>query len=219
MDIDTSPIWGAQTEAARAHFAIGDERMPRELIEAIVTIKRAAARVNARLGRLDAATARAIEAAAAELIAGEHDSAFFPLSPWQSGSGTQTNMNVNEVLARLASAHLPNGPTSGRRVHPNDDVNRAQSSNDVIPAAIHIAAVRLLRHRLVPALDTMMATLEAQARRFARIVKLGRTHLQDAVPLTLGQEVRAWLGQLRIARRSLSAAWPALLELPLGGTR
>ena len=208
------PLWGAQTESARLHFAVGDERMPRELIAAIVTIKRAAARVNARLGRIDELTARAIESAAAGLLAGEHDDAFFPLSPWQSGSGTQTNMNVNEVLARLATARLP----TGRRVHPNDDVNHAQSSNDVVPAAIHVAAARLLRGRVVPALDALTATLDAQSRRFDSVVKLGRTHLQDAVPLALGQEVRAWSSQLRIARQAVDAAWPALLELPLGGT-
>jgi fumarate hydratase, class II len=212
-DDQGGPLWGVQTESARRHFAIGPALMPFELICAIVDIKAAAARANAQLGRLDPVLAQAIEAAVGDVRAGRHDDAF-PLSPWQSGSGTQTHMNVNEVLARLAQARVP----AGHRVHPNDDVNRGQSSNDVIPAAIHVAAALSVRQNLLPAIDTLAATLRAQSMRFTGLVKLGRTHLQDAVPLTLGQEIGAWLSQVLAARQAIDSALPALLALPLGGT-
>ncbi|HNT40351.1 MAG TPA: lyase family protein, partial [Rubrivivax sp.] len=213
---DPSPhapaLWGAQTSLALKHFAIGTQRMPIELIHALARVKGAAARVNARLSRLDGTLAQAIAEAADEVAAGRHD-AQFPLSVFQSGSGTQSHMNVNEVIARLAAERL-----GGRPVHPNDDVNRGQSSNDTVPSALHLALVLAWRERLLPALDALQATLQALASRHAHVVKLGRTHLQDAVPLTVGQEIGAWDTQVALARRTIDAALPALLELPLGGT-
>jgi fumarate hydratase class II len=210
---EPGPLWGAQTTLALQHFAIGDERMPLELVHALALIKGAAAQVNARLGRLDDDLAQAIDDAAQAVLSGRHDPQF-PLSPWQSGSGTQTHMNVNEVLAALGSAALP----AGRSLHPNDHVNRGQSSNDTVPSAIHIALHRLARERLLPALERLVETLQAQAQRHAGVVKLGRTHLQDAVPMTAGQEFGAWAGQVLAARRAIDATLAALLELPLGGT-
>ena len=207
------PLWGRQTTLAAQHFAIGGERMPLPLIHALALIKGAAARVNARLGRLDPDLAHAIDEAAQEVLAGQHDGQF-PLSPWQSGSGTQSHMNVNEVLAKLAQARLANG----RTVHPNDDVNRGQSSNDTVPSALHIALGQGARQALLPALDRLAATLREQSQRHEHVVKLGRTHLQDAVPLTVGQEFGAWLSQLLTARRAIQDGLPGLLELPLGGT-
>ena len=205
-------LWGPQTALALRHFAIGGQAMPLELVHAIVRIKAAAAAANVRLGRLDAELGEAIAAAAGEVLGGAHD-AQFPLSPWQSGSGTQSHMNVNEVLAQLASRRL-----GGRPVHPNDDVNRGQSSNDVVPSAIHVALQLLLRDRLMPALHTLEGALEVQAERHRGLVKLGRTHLQDAVPTTLGAEIGAWRSQLVHARAAIEHTLPALAELALGGT-
>jgi fumarate hydratase, class II len=212
-DEPRSQPWGAQTDLAIRHFAVGGAPMPRPLIEAIVSIKVAAARANARLGRLPAEAARAITQAAREALAMPLE-ALFPLSPWQSGSGTQTHMNVNEVLAHLAKPYLP----PGCHLHPNDDVNRGQSSNDVMPSAIHVAAALAVQQELLPALDAVSETLRRQAQRFVAIVKLGRTHLQDAVPLTLAQEVGAWRSQLSGARRAINTALPQVMSLPLGGT-
>ena len=206
-------LWGRQTALAAQHFAIGGERMPLPLIHALALIKGAAAQVNARLGRLEADLARAIDEAAQEVAAGQHD-AQFPLSPWQSGSGTQSHMNVNEVLAELAQQRLG----QARNVHPNDDVNRGQSSNDTVPSALHIALGQGTRQALLPALDRLASTLREQSQRHQHVVKLGRTHLQDAVPLTVGQEFGAWLSQILLARRAVEDALPGLLELPLGGT-
>jgi fumarate hydratase class II len=205
-------LWGAQTQRALRHFRIGDERMPAELIGALARVKRAAAAVHRQAGRLDPATATAIMAAADEVLAGQHADEF-PLSVWQSGSGTQTHMNLNEVLANRASEMLggPRGP--GRRVHPNDDVNLGQSSNDVFPTAMHLAAVQALRLQLLPA-QAMQDRREA----FAGLVKIGRTHLQDATPLTLGQEFSGYVAQLVQARRHIEATLPHLYELALGGT-
>ena len=212
VEIDPGALWGAQTQRAVAHFSIGGERMPIELIHALARIKGVCALVNGRLGVLDAARARAIDEAAAEVAGGRHDDQF-PLSVWQSGSGTQSNMNVNEVLARLAEARLP-----GQRVHPNDEVNRGQSSNDTVPSAMHLAAVGALREQLLPALDTLAAALQTKAEACQDLVKLGRTHLQDAVPLTVGQEIDAWRSQLGLARAAIDATLPALLALAIGGT-
>lgn len=211
-----TPWWGAQTESALRHFDVGSARMPQELIRALLIVKAAAARANAQLGVIDPAWAEAIADVANELLRGDARRlrAAFPLSPWQSGSGTQTNMNANEVLARLAQARL--GPPA--RVHPNDDVNRGQSSNDVMPAALHVAAARAVRQNLLPALDALVATLARLSARYARLVKLGRTHLQDAVPLTFGQELGAWQSQVQFAREGIAAALPGVLALPLGGT-
>lgn len=217
VQVPADRLWGAQTQRSLAHFAISGERMPPELIRALAQVKRACARVNVRLAGLDAARAQAIVAAADEVIAGRHDGEF-PLVVWQTGSGTQTNMNLNEVLANRASVLLGGSPGAGRLVHPNDDVNRSQSSNDVFPSAMHLAAVEGILHRLLPALAGLRGTLEAKAQAFDGIVKIGRTHLQDATPLTLGQEFSGWASQLAQAERHLRDALPHLCELALGGT-
>jgi fumarate hydratase class II len=210
-------LWGAQTQRSLRHFAISTERMPRELVHALALVKRSAAVVNRELGALDVRKSDAIAAAADEVIAGRHDEQF-PLSVWQTGSGTQSNMNMNEVLANLASQRLGGPVGEGRVVHPNDDVNRGQSSNDVFPTAMSVAAARCVCGALLPALDTLRETLDAKARAYADIVKIGRTHLQDATPLTLGQEISGWVAQLDHAMRHVESALPHLTELALGGT-
>jgi fumarate hydratase class II len=210
-------LWGAQTQRSLEHFAISGERMPTGLIHALALIKRAAASVNTELGLLAADKAQAIVRAADEVLAGRH-AAQFPLVVWQTGSGTQSNMNMNEVLANRASL-LMGGPVGmARLVHPNDDVNRGQSSNDVFPAAMNIAALRAIVSDLLPALAQLRATLDAKAQAFADVVKIGRTHLQDATPVTLGQEFSGWAAQLGHGEAHLQAALPHLRELALGGT-
>lgn len=210
-------LWGAQTQRSLQNFDISGERQPREIIRALVQVKRASARVNQALRLLTAEKADAIVAAADEVLAGHHV-AEFPLVVWQTGSGTQTNMNVNEVLANRASELLGGARGEGRLVHPNDDVNRSQSSNDVFPTAMHVAAVDAVTHRLLPALSALRATLAGKVREFAGIVKIGRTHLQDATPLTLGQEFSGYVAQLDHAQRHIRNALPHLCELALGGT-
>lgn len=210
-------LWGAQTQRSLHFFAIGGETMPAPLIHALALVKRAAATVNAALGELDEAKAQAIVAAADEVLAGKHG-AEFPLSVWQTGSGTQTNMNMNEVLANRASELLGGERGKHRRVHPNDDVNRGQSSNDVFPTAMHMAAAQEVHGRLLPALASLRATLAAKAEAFADIVKIGRTHLQDATPLTLGQEFSGYVAQLDSARDAIRTALEPVYALALGGT-
>ena len=210
-------LWGAQTQRSLHHFDISTERMPPELIQALATVKRSAAVVNRELGALDAKKADAIVAAADEVLEGRHPEEF-PLSIWQTGSGTQSNMNMNEVLANRASQLLGGAAGEGRLVHPNDDVNRGQSSNDVFPTAMSVAAVTAIEEKLLPALATLRATLAAKSAAFADIVKIGRTHLQDATPLTLGQEISGWVAQLDHAAAHLRDALPHLRELALGGT-
>ena len=217
IEVDEDVLWGAQTQRARLYFDIGGERMPMALLRALVQLKGVAATVNARLGRLDPAVAQAIAAAAEEVLGGAHD-AQFPLSVWQSGSGTQSHMNVNEVLARLAELRLGGARDATRSVHPNDHVNLGQSSNDMVPSAMHVATLTALHGQLLPALQALMASLQAQAQIHATLVKIGRTHLQDAVPLTLGQELGAWHTQLGLARAVIDAALPALHDLAVGGT-
>ena len=217
IEVPGERLWGAQTQRSLEHFAISGERMPRELLHALAQVKGAAAEVNATLGELDETQARAIAQAVREVLEGRHDEEF-PLVVWQTGSGTQSNMNMNEVLANRASQLLGGPVGSGRRVHPNDDVNRGQSSNDVFPTAMNVAAVVAIEGALLPALDHLHATLEGKARAFAAIVKIGRTHLQDATPLTLGQEISGWAAQLAHARRHVRAALPHLRELAIGGT-
>jgi fumarate hydratase class II len=217
IEVPANHLWGAQTQRSLQHFDISGERMPRELIGALVQVKRACAVVNQSLAGLAPDKARAIEAAAEEVIGGRWD-AEFPLVIWQTGSGTQTNMNANEVLANRASELLGGTRGEGRLVHPNDDVNRSQSSNDVFPTAMHLAAVDGLTHRLLPALIALRDTLTAKSTDFDGIVKIGRTHLQDATPLTLGQEISGWAAQLVHAERHVRAAMPHLCELALGGT-
>ena len=220
IEVPTERLWGAQTQRSLQNFNISGERMPREIIRALAQVKRAAATVNLGLNLLNAAKANAIITAADEVISGQHPDEF-PLVVWQTGSGTQSNMNLNEVLANRASELL--GIQRGerhdaRRVHPNDDVNRSQSSNDVFPTAMHVAAVDGLTHRLLPALAQLQATLAQKARDFDGIVKIGRTHLQDATPLTLGQEFSGYAAQLDHGARHVRAALPHLCELALGGT-
>ncbi len=217
IEVPAGHLWGAQTQRSLRYFAIGDDRMPPEIIAALVLIKRAAAQANSKIGELPAAIATAIIAAADEVLAGQWPDEF-PLSVWQSGSGTQTNMNVNEVLANRASELLGGPRGEGRLVHANDHVNCGQSSNDTFPSAMHIAAVLLIRQTLLPALETLAEALSTKAAAFSKIIKVGRTHLQDATPLTLGQEFSGYVDQLRIARQSIEHSLPALHALALGGT-
>ncbi|MCW5259779.1 class II fumarate hydratase [Verminephrobacter eiseniae] len=217
IDVPAGRLWGAQTQRSLQHFAISVERMAPELIRALARVKRASACVNHALGLLDAAKTRAIVAAADEVIAGGHWQEF-PLVVWQTGSGTQTNMNMNEVLANRASELLGGPRGQARLVHPNDEVNLSQSSNDVFPTAMHLAAADALTQRLLPALQGLRSSLAAKAQAFSGIVKIGRTHLQDATPLTLGQEISGWVAQLQHGDQHLRAALPHLCELALGGT-
>ena len=217
IDVPADRLWGAQTERSRRFFRISSERMPLPVVHALALVKRSAARVNASLGLLDAKKAEAIARAADEILAGRHDEEF-PLAVWQTGSGTQSNMNVNEVLANRASEILGGERGPKRLLHPNDDVNLGQSSNDVFPTAMHVAAARALRSELIPALDRLSAALAAKRDAFATIVKIGRTHLQDATPLTLGQEFSGYVAQLEQSRQALEAVMPGLYRLAIGGT-
>ncbi len=217
IQVPAHALWGAQTQRSLGNFHISDERMPPPLIHALALVKRAAASVNHELGLLEENISRAIIAAADEVLAGKHTDEF-PLVVWQTGSGTQTNMNMNEVLANRASEILGGVRGTGRKVHPNDHVNKGQSSNDVFPTAMHIAAVQAIRSRLIPALETLRETLASKSAEFSGIVKIGRTHLQDATPLTLGQEFSGYVSQLDHGVIHLESALPHLLELALGGT-
>ncbi|MCD4499790.1 class II fumarate hydratase [Chromobacterium vaccinii] len=217
IDVPADALWGAQTQRSLAHFHISSEKMPPELIQALARVKRACAEANRELGKLDDAKAAAIVGAADEVLAGRHDGEF-PLSVWQTGSGTQSNMNMNEVLANRASELLGGRRGPDRLVHPNDDVNRGQSSNDIFPTAMHVAAATQVAERLLPSLDLLRRALEAKAQAFAGIVKIGRTHLQDATPLTLGQEMSGWAAQLALAEQAVRAAQPMLCQLAVGGT-
>ena len=217
IEVPSEHLWGAQTQRSFQNFDISGEHQPREIIRALAQIKRSSAVVNRALGLLDEKKALAIVEAADEVIAGRH-AGEFPLVVWQTGSGTQTNMNVNEVLANRASELLGGRRGEERLVHPNDEVNRSQSSNDVFPTAMHVAAVDAITHRLLPALAELRATLQKKSEEFADIVKIGRTHLQDATPLTLGQEFSGYVAQLAHGEAHLRAALPHLCELALGGT-
>ena len=217
IEVAAERLWGAQTQRSLQNFDISGERQPREIIRALALVKRAAATVNERLGKLDPTKAGAIVRAADEVLAGQHDDEF-PLVVWQTGSGTQTNMNVNEVLANRASELLGGVRGEERLVHPTADVNKSQSSNDTYPTAMNLAAVESIEHRLLPALAALRETLAAKSAAFADIVKIGRTHLQDATPLTLGQEFSGWVAQLAHGEQHVRAALPHLCELALGGT-
>ena len=217
VEVPSERLWGAQTQRSLANFRISGERMPTAVVHALALVKKAAALVNLELGQLEEPKALAIAAAADEVLAGRHDDEF-PLVVWQTGSGTQTNMNVNEVLANRASERLGGPRGEGRLVHPNDDVNRGQSSNDVFPTAMHVAAATAIRRELLPEVAALREALHRKAVAFAGIVKIGRTHLQDATPLTLGQEVSGWVSQLDHSLVRLESALPHLLELALGGT-
>ena len=217
IEVPADKLWGAQTQRSLEHFRISTEKMPRELLMALALVKKACARVNAEIGALPKDKASAIERSADEVLAGKHDGEF-PLAVWQTGSGTQTNMNMNEVLANRASEILGGPRGEGRLVHPNDDVNKSQSSNDVFPTAMSVAASGAVVRDVLPSLDVLRKTLDEKARAFADVVKIGRTHLQDATPLTLGQEISGWVAQLAHARAHLEGALPHLGELALGGT-
>jgi fumarate hydratase class II len=217
VEVPADRLWGAQTARSVAHFRISGERMPMALIHAIALVKKAAAIVNADLGEIPADIGDAISRAADEVLAGRHDGEF-PLLVWQTGSGTQTNMNVNEVLANRASELLGGVRGDARKVHPNDHVNRGQSSNDVFPSGLGLPATEALERRVIPAVRALRDTLSEKATKFADIVKIGRTHLEDATPLTLGQEMGGWASQLAHGIAHVEQALPHLAELALGGT-
>jgi fumarate hydratase, class II len=217
IEVPSERLWGAQTQRSLQNFKISGERMPRLLVHALAEVKRAAATVNLALGVLAKDKAEAIVAAADEVIAGKHDDEF-PLVVWQTGSGTQTNMNMNEVLANRASELMGGERGEARKVHSNDDVNKGQSSNDVFPTAMSVAAVEAVQRQLIPSLKKLRATLAQKAEEFAPIVKIGRTHLQDATPLTLGQEFSGYVAQLDHSLRHIEASLPHVSELALGGT-
>jgi fumarate hydratase, class II len=217
IEVPAGRLWGAQTERSRRFFRISGERMPLAVIYALTLVKKAAAAVNAELGILAKEKADAVARAADEVLGGKHDEEF-PLVVWQTGSGTQTNMNVNEVLANRASELLGGERGQKRLVHPNDEVNLGQSSNDVFPTAMHIAAARALKEDVLPAAEALRATLQKKSDAFSKIIKIGRTHLQDATPLTLGQEFSGYAAQLEQAAGALRAVLPPLYELAIGGT-
>ena len=217
IEVEDERLWGAQTQRSLEHFRISTEKMPAELIVALAEVKRAAALVNRDLGRLNKDKAQAIVTAAEEVIAGKYPGEF-PLAIWQTGSGTQSNMNMNEVLANRASELLGGGSGDQRRVHPNDEVNLGQSSNDIFPTAMYVAAALGVSQRVLPALRELRGTLQQKAEAFADIVKIGRTHLQDATPLTLGQEFSGYAAQLAQTEAGLAALLPALQQLAVGGT-
>lgn len=217
VEVPADALWGAQTQRALTHFQISDERMPGPVLLALARLKRICARVNAELGRLDQPIAAAIVKASDEILAGAHPDAF-PLSVWQSGSGTQTNMNLNEVIANRASELLGGCRGKGRLVHPNDHVNLGQSTNDVFPTAMHMAAVYEVEERLLPVLRVLKTTLSGKSTAYQEIIKIGRTHLQDATPLTLGEEMSGWVAQLVFADQTISTGTGPLFELAIGGT-
>ena len=217
IDVPSDKLWGAQTQRSLEHFRISTEKMPTALVHALALTKRAAAKVNNDLGLLPAERADAIIKAADEVLADKHTDEF-PLAIWQTGSGTQTNMNMNEVLANRASEILGGERGMARLVHPNDDVNKSQSSNDVFPTAMHVAAVVAVREHLIPQLNVLKKTLAEKADAYKDIVKIGRTHLQDATPLTLGQEISGWVAMLEHNLKHIEQSIPHVAELALGGT-
>ncbi|ACQ68346.1 MULTISPECIES: class II fumarate hydratase [Candidatus Hamiltonella] len=217
IEVPDGQLWGAQTQRSLQHFSISTEKMPVLLIEALAIVKHATAQVNIDLGCLEKAKGEAIIKAAQEIIEKKHIGEF-PLSVWQTGSGTQTNMNINEVLANRASEILGGKRGMARLVHPNDDVNKSQSSNDVFPTAMHISVVCALKKNLLLQLKILQKTFQEQSAEFHSIVKIGRTHLQDATPLTLGQEISGWAAMLSHSIDHIQATLPHLYELALGGT-
>jgi fumarate hydratase class II len=214
--VPADKLWGAQTQRSLENFKIGKEMMPLELIHALVILKKAAAAVNHSLGKLSVEKKNAIEKAADEIVSGRYDDQF-PLVVWQTGSGTQTNMNVNEVIAHLANRHLYS-EASAVKVHPNDDVNMSQSSNDAFPTAMHLAAIKALEGHLLPAIEQLKSVMTLKINQFAAIIKIGRTHLQDATPLTLGQEISGWQRMLEKTSSMILESMNSLRELAIGGT-
>jgi fumarate hydratase class II len=217
IEVPSAHLWGAQTQRSLHHFHISTERMAPELVAALAQVKRAAAAVNRSLGKLPRDKADAIIAAADEVLEGRYPDEF-PLAVWQTGSGTQSNMNMNEVLANRASELMGGERGEARLLHPNDHVNMGQSSNDIFPTAMHVAAALAVSKEVLPALARLRGTLQVKSRDFADIVKIGRTHLQDATPLTLGQEFSGYVAQLEFAEQGIRAALPGLLLLAAGGT-
>ena len=217
LEVPADHYWGAQTQRSLIHFSIGGDRMPLPVPHAFGYVKKAAALVNAAAGRMPKWKADAICRAADEVIAGKLDHEF-PLYVWQTGSGTQSNMNVNEVIANRAIQLLGGEIGSKKPVHPNDDVNMGQSSNDTFPTAMHVAAILEIEHHLLPELEKLTAAIEAKAKAWADVIKIGRTHLQDAVPLTVGQEWSGYVEQMRDAIRGVNASKDKLYELAAGGT-
>ncbi|WP_088831870.1 class II fumarate hydratase [Paenibacillus tyrfis] len=216
IQVPADKLWGAQTQRSKENFKIGTERMPLEIVRAFALLKKGAAAANLKLGKLEPEKAEAIAQAADEVSGGQWDD-HFPLVVWQTGSGTQSNMNANEVIARRAS-QLLEAKGSGLRIHPNDDVNRSQSSNDTFPTAMHIAGVLAVRQQLLPALQRLKETLGNKAKASEDIVKIGRTHLQDATPLTLGQEISGWWAMLEKTERMIRESLEPMRELAIGGT-
>ncbi|CAM3498166.1 class II fumarate hydratase [Marinicrinis lubricantis] len=216
IQVPADKLWGAQTQRSLNNFHIGTEKMPLDVVKALAIIKKAAAKANVDFENIDLLKAEAIQQAADEVIEGKWDE-HFPLLVWQTGSGTQTNMNVNEVIARRASEILQSKGSS-EKVHPNDDVNRSQSSNDTFPSAMHIAGVLAIRGQLLPVLMKMSSTLQQKIEQFNQIIKIGRTHLQDATPLTLGQEISGWREMLEKTRKMIEVSTASMLELAIGGT-
>jgi fumarate hydratase class II len=217
VEVPAHRYWGAQTQRSLHHFSIGDDHMPKAVIRGMAILKKAAAITNQDLGQLSAEEAKLIVQAADEIIDGKHDEEF-PLYVWQTGSGTQTNMNVNEVIANRAIELAGGDRGSKAPIHPNDHVNMSQSSNDTFPTAMHIAATEELVHRLIPSVTELRDALAVKVEEFRDIVKIGRTHLQDAVPLTLGQEFSGYVAQLDDDVERIRLALPGLYELPIGGT-
>lgn len=217
MTVPADKLWAAQTQRSLENFKIGTEKMPEPLISAFAVLKRSLATVNEKLGKLKPEMAQAIVQAADEIVAGKHEGEF-PLSVWQTGSGTQSNMNLNEVIASRASEIMGGERGPSRLVHPNDHVNMSQSSNDTFPTAMHIAAVIEVEDRLLPALSLLKKTLDEKSKAFAKIVKIGRTHLQDATPLTLGQEFSGYVAMLETNARQIAQSLDYVRELAIGGT-
>ena len=212
VKVPADKYWGAQTQRSFENFKIGTEKMPEEIVRAFAVLKKAAAQTNAEIGVLSKEKADAIASVCDEILWGKTGMEHFPLAVWQTGSGTQSNMNVNEVIARRGTE------IAGIKLHPNDDVNKSQSSNDTFPSAMHIAAVIELEERLLPSLDALFAEFERLSVEYKDIIKVGRTHLQDATPLTLGQEISAFAAMLKECRKMIKASEEGLLALALGGT-
>lgn len=216
IQVPSEKYWGAQTQRSTENFQIGTEKMPLEVVYALTLIKKAAASVNHQFGKLNEPKMKAIHTVCDQILNGTYDQ-HFPLAVWQTGSGTQTNMNVNEVIANRAN-ELLSSQGSLVRVHPNDDVNMSQSSNDTFPTAMHIAAYIQITEKLIPAINELMSTLLSKEQTFMEVVKIGRTHLQDATPLTLGQEISGWRVMLEKSKKMLINARNYVLDLAIGGT-
>lgn len=216
IKVPKDKFWGAQTQRSKENFKIGSEKMPKEVVNAFAILKRSTAIANERLGNLESEKAEAIAAVCDDIISGKYDE-HFPLVVWQTGSGTQSNMNMNEVVANRATAYLKD-KNSEFSIHPNDDVNRSQSSNDTFPTAMHVAAVLAVYKKLLPAIDQLRATLDEKAQAYQEIVKIGRTHLQDATPLTVGQEISGWVYMLDRSKEMILESTEKMRELAIGGT-